>query len=160
VVTMIECAYSVPDGPPSRRGPLSTAADFRKLTPLVLAQALERAGTVVCEPTVRVSLEIPTETVGAVMSALTRVGGTAETLSMPAALSTVIALLPVTRADDLKRQLPGLTRGEGVLHSSFAGYQPVSGEQPRRRRPTEATGVELDEVRHIAAHARGRAPVR
>jgi hypothetical protein len=32
------------------RGPLSTAADFRKLTPLVLMQALKRAGTVVCEP--------------------------------------------------------------------------------------------------------------
>ena len=44
VVTMTKCAYSVPDGPPSRRGPLSTAADFRKLTPLVLMQALERAG--------------------------------------------------------------------------------------------------------------------
>ena len=42
VVTMTDCAYSVPDGPPSRRGPLSTAADFRKLTPLVLMQALEQ----------------------------------------------------------------------------------------------------------------------
>src|SRR5262249_19225778 len=36
VVTLTECAYSIPDGPPSRRGPPSTAADFRKLTPLVL----------------------------------------------------------------------------------------------------------------------------
>ena len=53
VVTMVECGYSIPDGPPSRRGPPSTAADFRKLTPLVLRQALERARTVVCEPTVR-----------------------------------------------------------------------------------------------------------
>ena len=59
VVTMTKCAYSVPDGPPSRRGPLSTAADFRKLTPLVLMQALERAGTVVCEPIVRVEPRDP-----------------------------------------------------------------------------------------------------
>jgi ribosomal protection tetracycline resistance protein len=141
VVTMFECGYSVPDGPPSRRGPLSTAADFRKLTPVVIAQALDRAGTVVCEPTVRVSLEIPTDTVGAVMSAVTRLGGVAETLSMPAALSTVTALLPTTRADDLKRQLPGLTRGEGVLDSTFAGYRPVSGDQPRRRRPAQRAQV-------------------
>jgi ribosomal protection tetracycline resistance protein len=28
IVTMTKCTYSVPDGPPSRRGPLSTAADF------------------------------------------------------------------------------------------------------------------------------------
>ena len=43
IVTMTQCAYSGSDGPPSRRGPTSTAADFRKLTPLVVAQALERA---------------------------------------------------------------------------------------------------------------------
>src|SRR5439155_9143676 len=52
IVTMTRCTYSVPDGPPSRRGPLSTAADFRTLTPLVLMQALERAGTAVCQPIV------------------------------------------------------------------------------------------------------------
>ena len=34
--------------------------------------------------------------------------------------------------DELQRELPRLTRGEGVLESSFAGYRPVSGEQPTR----------------------------
>jgi ribosomal protection tetracycline resistance protein len=133
-VTMTRCNYSVPDGPPSRRGPLSTAADFRKLTPLVLMQALERAGTVVCEPTVRVSLEIPTNTIGAVMPALARLGAAVETPSPRGKLSTIEAVLPATRADDLQRQLPALTGGEGVLESKFAGYQPVSGDQPTRRR--------------------------
>jgi ribosomal protection tetracycline resistance protein len=132
VVTMIESGYSVPDGPPSRRGPLSTAADFRKLTPLVLMQALERAGTVVCEPTVRVSLELPTETIGTVMPALARLGATVETPSPHGKLSTITALLPAARADDLQRELPKLTGGEGVLESTFAGYQPVTGEQPTR----------------------------
>ena len=59
VVTMTTCGYSIPDGPPSRRGPRSTAADFRKLTPLVVKRALEHAGTVVCEPLVRAELELP-----------------------------------------------------------------------------------------------------
>src|SRR5207247_6752802 len=72
IVTMTKCTYSVPDGPPSRRGPLSTAADFRKLTPLVLMQALERAGTAVCEPIVRASIEAPPEPVGAVLAAVAR----------------------------------------------------------------------------------------
>ena len=36
VVTMVECEYSSPDGPPSTRGPLSMPADFRKLTPIVI----------------------------------------------------------------------------------------------------------------------------
>jgi ribosomal protection tetracycline resistance protein len=143
IVTMTKCGYSVPDGPPSRRGPLSTAADFRKLTPLVLMQALQRARTVVCEPTVRATLEVPTDTVGAVVPALTRLGGTVEALSLPAELTKVTALLPVTRAGDLQRQLAGLTRGEGVLDSSFAGYQPVGGDPPTRRRtaPTRSNST-------------------
>jgi ribosomal protection tetracycline resistance protein len=132
-VTMTECVYSVADGPPSRRGPTSTAADFRKLTPLVLVQALERAGTVVCEPTVRANLEVPTDTIGAVLPALARAGAAVDTPSPHGELSTITAILPATQADELHRQLPKLTRGEGVLESSFAGYQPVSGEQPTRR---------------------------
>ena len=134
VVTMVESEYSVPDGPPSKRGPLSTAADFRKLTPLVLRQALERSGTVVCEPVVRASLEVPTTTVGAVVPALTRLGGSVETVSLPGELSTVTGFVPAVRAGDLQRLLPGLTRGEGVVDSSFAGYRAVSGDPPIRRR--------------------------
>jgi ribosomal protection tetracycline resistance protein len=133
IVTMTKCVYSVPDGPPSRRGPLSTAADFRKLTPLVLVQALERARTVVCEPIVRVTIEIPTDTVGAVMAALGRLDAAVETPLLRGQLSTIGTVLPATRAHDLQRQLPGLSGGEGVLDSVFAGYQPVSGDQPHRR---------------------------
>jgi ribosomal protection tetracycline resistance protein len=132
VVTMIRCMYSVADGPPSRRGPTSTAADFRKLTPLVLRQALRRAGTVVCEPTVRVTLEVPTPSVGAVLPAVIRLGGTVEPPSANGQLSTLEAILPVGQADELHRQLAGLTGGEGVLESTFAGHQPVNGDQPVR----------------------------
>jgi ribosomal protection tetracycline resistance protein len=144
VVTMTECSYSIPDGPPSRRGPPSTAADFRKLTPLVLMQALQQAGTVVCEPTVRASLEIPVGTIGAVMSALARLGAAVETPALKGELATIEAVLPATGADDLQRQLSALTGGEGVLESSFAGYQSVSGDQPTRGRahlPRRAVGA-------------------
>jgi ribosomal protection tetracycline resistance protein len=136
VLTMTKCSYSIPDGPPSRRGPPSTAADFRKLTPLVLRQALERATTVVCEPVVRASLEIPTESIGTVIPALARLGAAVEAPSPRGELSTIDAVLPAARVDDLKRELPGLTGGEGALESHFAGYQPVSGNQPTRRRTT------------------------
>ena len=90
---MTECNYSIADGPPSRRGP-STAADFRKLTPIVLMRALEAAGTVVCEPTVRVSLEIPTDTIGAVLPALARLGAAVETPSLQRKLSTIERCCP------------------------------------------------------------------
>ena len=42
--------------------PVSTAADFRKLTPLVLMQALLVAGTEVREPVEELDLEIPEDT--------------------------------------------------------------------------------------------------
>ena len=131
---MTRCTYSVPDGPPSRRGPLSTAADFRKLTPLVVRQALERAGTVVCEPMARVRVELPADAIGAVTAALARLGAAVETPSLRRQLATVEAVLSTTQAQELQRQLPGLTSGEGVLDSSFAGYRPVNGEQPARHR--------------------------
>ena len=43
------------------RGPTSTSYDYRQVTPVVVRRALERAGTVVCEPVPRVTLEVPTE---------------------------------------------------------------------------------------------------
>ena len=132
LVTMTQCLYSVPDGPPSRRGPLSTAADFRKLTPIVLRQALERAGTVVCEPAVRAVLEIPTAAIGAVQSSLARLGGAALSSSPRGELTAIEAMLPAARAQALRRRLPELTGGEGVLETTFAGYAPVPGEPPRR----------------------------
>ncbi len=131
-VTLAECMYSVPDGPPSRRGPLSTAADFRKLTPLVLRQALENGGTVVCEPVVRVNVELPETAVAATLAALARLGADVQGLSMEAEIPVIDAILPSSQADELQRQLPRLTGGEGALESSFAGYQSVSGEPPVR----------------------------
>src|SRR5581483_3077338 len=133
VVTMTRCAYSVPDGPPSRNGPLSTAADFRKLTPLVVRQALAAAGTVVCEPALHVRLEVPAAALGAVLPAVARLGGPVEPPAVTGALAVVKTVLPVARAHELQRQLPALTGGEGVLESELAGYVPVEGEPPRRR---------------------------
>jgi ribosomal protection tetracycline resistance protein len=152
-VTMTECTYSVPDGPPSRRGPLSTAADFRKLTPIVVMRALEQAGTVVCAPLVRATVEIPAETIGAVMPTLGRLGAAVETPSLRGTLATIEAVLPAARAQDLQRRLPALTGGEGVLESSFVGYRLVRGEQPARRRTT-ANPLDLDEyVTQLAGRA-------
>jgi ribosomal protection tetracycline resistance protein len=136
VVTMTTCAYSVPDGPPSRRGPLSTAADFRKLTPIVSMQALGDAGTVVCEPTLKVSLEIPTGSLRRVLAVLARLGAGVATPTLGSELSVVETVLPAARVNDLQRRLAGLTGGEGMLESTFDGYQPVHGDPPTRRRTT------------------------
>jgi ribosomal protection tetracycline resistance protein len=132
VVVMTECAYYASDGPtkPVSATPRTTAADFRKLTPLVLMLALKRARTVVCEPIVRVEIEIPIDTVGATLAAVSRLGGVVGTPSPRGNLSVIEAFLPTARAQDLRRQLPGLTGGEGVAETTFGGYEPVRGAPP------------------------------
>ncbi len=121
-VTMTACLYAIPDGPPSRRG-RSTAADFRKLTPVVVREALERAGTAVCEPIMDVRVEAPVATVGELLAAVARLGGSLGQPSLEGDLSTIETVLAADCTQDLQRALPGLTGGEGVLEASFAGYR-------------------------------------
>ncbi len=136
VVTMNECNYYIGDGPRKQvlSTPRTTAADFRKLTPLVLMRALKRAGTVVCEPVARVTLEIPTATMGAVLSILVQLGAAVDTPLVRGELSVLETRLPSAQVHSLQQQLPGLTSGEGVLESGFGGYQPVRGDIPFRPR--------------------------
>jgi ribosomal protection tetracycline resistance protein len=136
VVTLTEIAYSLADGPPSRRGPMPTTRDIKRLVPLVLMQALEQSGTVVCEPVFRLTVEVPTEAIGAVLAALGRFRAGAGMPIPRGELSVLETELPASRVQELRRQLPGLTGGEGVLDAEFAGYQPVTGEPPIRQRLT------------------------
>jgi ribosomal protection tetracycline resistance protein len=134
VVTMNECSYYIGDGPTKRvlPTPRTTAADFRKLTPLVLMDALRQAGTVVCQPMARVRLELPPPRLGDVLSALARLGAATEMPQLDTELSVVTAMLPSAQVRSLQEQLPGLTGGEGVLDAGFGGYEPIHGSFPRR----------------------------
>ncbi len=134
-VTMYESGYV---------SPATTAAHFRKLTPLVLLAALKQAGTVVCEPMIRVGMEIPADAVGSVLVEVARLGGVVGTPSLGRDLATLETVLPAARAQVLQRQLAGLTGGEGVADTSFGGYQPVGGPAPARRR-TMADPLNHDE---------------
>jgi ribosomal protection tetracycline resistance protein len=136
VVTVTKIGYSLADGPPSRRGPMPTTRDMRRLVPLVLMQALEQSGSAVCEPVFRIAAEVPTEAIGPVLGALGRLGAGGATPSPRGELSVLEATLSASRVQELRRQLPGLTGGEGVLDSEFAGYRPVTGEPPVRKRLT------------------------
>ena len=66
------------------------------------------------------------------LAALARLGAAVETPSLRGKLATIETVLPATQAQELQRQLPGLTSGEGVLDSTFAGYRPVNGDPPTR----------------------------
>nr|WP_206314052.1 TetM/TetW/TetO/TetS family tetracycline resistance ribosomal protection protein [Streptomyces coryli] len=112
----------------------STAGDFRNLTPLVLMAALREAGTVVHEPLHRFHLEVPADTLGAVLSALSRHRAVPLTTTDRGGAYELEGDIPAAQVHALEQQLPGLTRGEGMLDAAFDHYAPVTGAPPTRAR--------------------------
>ncbi|MFC6878642.1 tetracycline resistance ribosomal protection protein Otr(A) [Actinomadura yumaensis] len=131
-------------------GPVSTAADFRGLTPLVLMRALAAAGTRVYEPCHAFETEVPEGALSPVLARLAALGATvAEQAPAPDGW-TLRGEIPARRVAEAERSLPGLTRGEGVWTSRPSGDRPVSGDPPTRAR---TDGDPLDRaayLRHVA----------
>jgi ribosomal protection tetracycline resistance protein len=122
-VTLTQSGYDSPG---------TTAKDFRLLTPIVLMSAVERAGTIVCQPVHRFHLELPVDRLGPILSLLARLGAVPQPPSMRGSSCTLEGDIPAAHVHELRQQLPDLTRGEGVLESAFDRYEPVSGRMPTR----------------------------
>ncbi|WP_309064112.1 TetM/TetW/TetO/TetS family tetracycline resistance ribosomal protection protein [Streptomyces sp.] len=113
----------------------STGADFRGVAPLVLAEALRRAGTVVHEPMHRFRIEAPADAPGALLPVLTGLGAVPRTTETRGDRCVLRGTVPAARVHALGQRLPGPTRGEGELESAFGHYAPVTrGTVPRRPR--------------------------
>ncbi|MGK3938502.1 translation factor GTPase family protein [Streptomyces caeruleatus] len=113
----------------------STGADFRGLTPLVLVEALRRAGTRVYEPMHRFRVEAPADTLGALLPVLAALRAVPRTTLTRGDRCVLEGAVPAARVHGLEQRLPGLTRGEGEWESGFDHYAPVShGTVPRRPR--------------------------
>jgi ribosomal protection tetracycline resistance protein len=125
LVTMFDCGYSSPG---------TSAADFRRLTQLVLMTALDRAGSWVCEPLADLTLDVPATTTPGVLGLLGQLGGRVRGQFSANGTSHVDAVLPVARVTALQQRLPGLSMGEGILETRFGGYQPIGEDPPRRAR--------------------------
>jgi ribosomal protection tetracycline resistance protein len=113
----------------------STAGDFRKLTPLVLMAALREAGTRVYEPINHYELEVPPDTVSAVMTKLLDAGASTDSTVIGTDVAVLEGLIPAGRARGVEIQVPGLTHGEGVFLSQFSGYRSLGDLPDLPRRP-------------------------
>lgn len=111
----------------------STAGDFRNLTPLVLMQALRRAGTQVCEPVHTFTLELPAASYGAVLPVLGQLRAVPSAPSSHGGTYLLTGVTPAARVHELQQRLPGLTSGEGVLESAFSHYALAEGCPSRPR---------------------------
>nr|MBA2719559.1 TetM/TetW/TetO/TetS family tetracycline resistance ribosomal protection protein [Chloroflexota bacterium] len=124
-VTMTDIGYA---------SPVTSAADYRRLTQLVLMTALERAGTWVCEPMADLTLEVPASTAQGVTAAVGQLGGRVTGQFSAGGLSTIGAVLAADRVRGLQHRLPGLSMGEGTIEIRPGGYQPIGSDPPRRQR--------------------------
>jgi ribosomal protection tetracycline resistance protein len=128
----------------------STAGDFRNLTPLVLMAALQEAGTAVYEPIHRFRLELPADALGPALPGLARLDAVPGTPVIRGSWCALEGELPAARVHELRRRVPALTRGEGVLETTFASYRRVNGAVPARPR-TDRNPVDREEyLLHVA----------
>ena len=112
----------------------STGADFRGVTPLVVIEALRRAGTRVYEPVHRFRLDLPADSLGAILPILTALRAVPRTSLTRGSSCLIEGEIPAAQVNALERQLPGLTGGEGVLEYEFDHYEEVLDEPPQRPR--------------------------
>ncbi|MGO7869408.1 GTP-binding protein [Rhizobium leguminosarum] len=112
--------------------PASTAADFRQLTPWVLADALSAAQTVLCEPIDRFHLEAPAESLSGLLTLLAKSAATMTDSVIADGMARLEGTMASAMIQSVQQQLPGLTSGAGTMETSFDHYAPMAGP-PRSR---------------------------
>ncbi len=148
-VVMTDCAYQAPP----RKWPGTTLSDYRLLTPLVLMAALRRAGTTVLEPVLELHLELPAPDLGPIMSVLSELEAEPAAPTYHGSVAVLDGVIRVAAFHHLQARLPDLTRGEGVLDSTFGGYRPVRGAPPSRPRTDRNPLDRIDYLRRVSGRA-------
>ncbi|MGN9821078.1 tetracycline resistance ribosomal protection protein Otr(A) [Streptomyces sp. SD11] len=115
-VTLVRSGYAAP---------LSTAGDFRGLTPVVLHRALEHARTRVYEPYHSFEADLPLDALAPVTARLAACGAEFGETTGGSTSWLVTGRLPARHVRDIELRLPGLTHGEGVWWSRPSGYRPL-----------------------------------
>ncbi|MFF0343467.1 GTP-binding protein [Kribbella sp. NPDC004875] len=124
----------------------TTAADFRRLVPLILTQAIQQAGTTVLEPVNHFELDVPSDTVSRIMAHVAECRGVVLETTLTPTQAHLEGTVPAATTHAFESHLPPLTRGEGMLATSFHSYTPVAGPAPTRAR---TDGNPLNEKQYL-----------
>ncbi|PSL00828.1 ribosomal protection tetracycline resistance protein [Murinocardiopsis flavida] len=130
--------------------PVSTAADFRELAPLVLMRALAEAGTRVYEPYHEYEAEVPAGALSAVAAQFGALGVGIGESAGDAETAVLRGAIPARLVAEVERRLPGLSHGEGVWWSRASADRAVAGRAPERPR-TDGNPLDREEyLRHLS----------
>jgi ribosomal protection tetracycline resistance protein len=124
-ITLYQTAYS---------SPVTTASDFRNLTPLVIMAALAQAGTDVYEPINQFELIAPIDAISTAMFKLSSLHAVYEQPILHSDTFTLKGVLPVSTTEAFRRELPSFTEGEGVFMVQPGGFIKMEGSFPARER--------------------------
>ncbi len=98
--------------------------DFRQATYRAVRQGLRKAQNVLLEPYYQVTLEVPTEAVGRVMTDLSRMPGQFEAPQMTGESAVLTGMAPVALMRDYGVTLAAATAGMGQMTREFSGDYP------------------------------------
>ncbi|MEI2316887.1 elongation factor G [Bacillus paramobilis] len=125
IVTLTNTGYA---------SPVTTASDFRNLTPLVLMNALKQAETCVYEPVNEFELTVPEHTISTTMYKLAAIPATFAEPIFNNDSYQLTGSLPVAKTENFKRMLHSFTEGEGIFTTKPAGFIKLAGPFPIRKR--------------------------
>ena len=126
--------------------PVSTPADFRFLAPVVLEQALKKAGTQLLEPYLSFTLFAPQEYLSRAYNDAPKYCAVIESTLLKNDEVIFTGEIPARCIGEYRNDLNSYTNGRSVCLIELKGYQETSGEpvlQPRR------PNSRLDKVRHM-----------
>ena len=126
--------------------PVSTPADFRLLSPIVLEQALKKAGTQLLEPYLSFTLFAPQEYLSRAYNDAPKYCAIIESTRLEKDEVIFKGEIPARCIGEYRNDLNFYTNGRSVCITELKGYQETSGEpvfQPRR------PNSRIDKVRHM-----------
>ncbi|HDR7798355.1 TPA: tetracycline resistance ribosomal protection protein [Bacillus tropicus] len=125
IVTLTHTGYA---------SPVTTASDFRNLTPLVLMDALKQAETYVYEPVNEFELTVPEHAISTAMYKLAAIPATFAEPIFNNDSYQLTGSLPVAKTENFKRMLHSFTEGEGIFTTRPAGFTKLTTPFPTRKR--------------------------
>ncbi|MEH7029855.1 GTP-binding protein [Bacillus wiedmannii] len=114
--------------------PVTTASDFRNLTPLVLMDALKQAETYVYEPVNEFELTVPEQAISTAMYKLAAIPATFAEPILYNDSYQLTGALPVAKTENFKRMLHSFTEGEGIFTTKPSGFTKLKPPFPTRKR--------------------------
>ncbi|MCU5581052.1 tetracycline resistance ribosomal protection protein [Bacillus toyonensis] len=125
IVTLTHTGYA---------SPVTTASDFRNLTPLVLMDALQQAETCVFEPLNEFELTVPEHAISTAMYKLAAIPATFTEPILHNDSYHLTGSLPIAKTENFKRMLHSFTEGEGIFTTKPAGFTMLTAPFPNRKR--------------------------